>query len=89
MVSEAQVVLKFRLTLQFRSHSLRSKTLVCGYGVVIRKTVGARRNVLAYLEFRLRCAGLIDVGKGRGLLQKLFFLAVLKQDGGARVAQAP
>lgn len=47
-----------------------------------------RRNVLAYLEFRTRCAWLM-LGKGREHLQRLFFLAVLKQVGGALVAQAP
>lgn len=44
--------------------------------------------MLAYLEFRTRCAWLM-FGKGRSYLQRLFFLAVLKQVGGVHVAQAP
>lgn len=39
--------------------------------------------MLAYLEFRTRCAWLM-LRKERGQLQRLFFLAVLKQDGGAK-----
>lgn len=44
--------------------------------------------LLAYLEIRTRCAWLL-VGKERKQLQRLFLLPVLKQVGGALVAQAP
>lgn len=47
-----------------------------------------RRKVLAYLEFRTRCAWLM-LEQEEVACRDFFFLAVLKQVGGANVAQAP